>query len=118
MIEIDYFRVPDLIASEEFRSRIIEAMKKSAVKHGQEIETMRNQGHEIERGDFEVRADLMIMRCEYLIAREVGVDFKAAEDGDQMTFVYDHRDYLFTLLQRIVTVEAFTHALNELRAKK
>jgi len=106
MIAINFDKVADAIASQEFKQELCEACKNSTLRHASELHKIPKSHKEIDSFDYNVRADLVIMRLMSLVAERV-CDGMNDEDPiePKMHFIYKNSEYLFELLEKILSAD-------------
>ena len=106
MIAINFDKVADAIASQEFKQELCEACKNSTLRHASELHKIPKSHKEIDSFDYNVRADLVIMRLMSLVAERVcdGLDDEKNIEM-KMTFIFKKSEYLFELLTKILSAD-------------
>jgi len=106
MIKINFDKVADALASEEFKKELCEACKSSTKKHASELHKIPEECEEIDSFEYNVRADLVILRLMSLIAERIcdGMDDEE-EIEPKMNFIFRKSEYLFELLEKILSAD-------------
>lgn len=114
MIEINFDKVAEALASEEFKKKLCDACAKSTLRHASELHKTSEECEETDSFEYNVRADLVIMRLVSLIAERV-CDGMNDEDPiePKMTFIFKNYEYLFGLLQRILSADELLERVKE-----
>jgi hypothetical protein len=105
MIEINFDKVADAMASEEFKKELCEACKVSTEKHASELQLHPDFCDVIDSFEYDVHADLVILRLMSLVAERIcdGIDEEKIELT--MTFIFENSEYLFELLEKILSAD-------------
>jgi len=106
MIEINFDKVAEAIASQEFKQELCEACKSSALRHASEIYKIPERHEEIDSLEYDVRSDLVILRLMSLVAERICDGMNEEENIEmKMTFIFNKSEYLFELLTKIVSAD-------------
>lgn len=106
MIKINFDKVADAMASEEFKKELCDACAKSTLRHASELHKIPEECEETDSFEYNVRADLVIMRLVSLVAERIS-DGMNDEDPiePKMTFIFKNYEYLFELLEKILSAD-------------
>ena len=106
MIEINFDKVADAMASKEFKKELCEACKFSTEKHASELHKIPEECEEIDSFEYNVRADLVILRLMSLIAERIcdGLDDEESMEL-KMAFILKNSEYLFELLEKLLSAD-------------
>lgn len=105
-IKINFDKVADALASQSFKLELCEACKTSTEKHASELHKIPEKAEAIDSFEYNVRADMVILRLMSLVAERI-CDGMNDEDPiePKMTFIFKKSDYLFELLERILSAD-------------
>jgi len=106
MIKLNFDKVADALASEEFKKELCEACKNSTLRHASELFKTPESHEEIDSLEYDVRSDLVILRLMSLVAERICDGMNGEENIEtKMTFVFNKSEYLFELLTKIVSAD-------------
>jgi len=106
MIEINFDKVAEAIASQEFKQELFEACKNSTLRHASELHKIPEKHEEIDSFEYNVRSDLTILRLMSLVAERICDGLNEEENIEtKMTFIFNKSEYLFNLLTKIVSAD-------------
>jgi len=106
MIEINFDKVADALASEEFKKELCDACAKSTLRHASELYKIPEEAEVIDDLEYNVRADMVILRLMSLVAERIcnGMDDEENIES-KMTFILKKSGYLFELLEKILSAD-------------
>lgn len=106
MIKINFDKVADALASEEFKKELCDACAKATLRHASELHKVPEDCEETDSFEYNVRADLVILRLMSLVAERI-CDGMNDEDPiePKMNFIYKKSEYLFELLEKILSAD-------------
>ena len=106
MIKINFDKVADALASEEFKEELCEACKNSTLRHASELHKIPEEYEEIDSLEYNVRSDLVILQLMSLVAERICDGMNDEENIEsKMTFIFKKSAYLFELLEKILSAE-------------
>jgi len=106
MIEINFDKVAEAIASQEFKKELCEACKDSTLRHASAFFKTPESHEEIDSLEYDVRSDLVILRLMSLVAERICDGLNEEENIEtKMTFIFNKSEYLFNLLTKIVSAD-------------
>ena len=106
MIKINFDKVADALASEEFKEELCEACKNSTLRHASELHKIPEECEAIDSFEYNIRADTVILRLMSLVAERI-CDGMNDEDPiePKMNFIFKKSEYLFELLEKILSAD-------------
>lgn len=106
MIKLNFDKVAEALASQEFKQELFEACKNSTLRHASELHKIPDKQEKIDSFEYNVRADLVILRLMSLVVERI-CDGMDDEDNieSKMTFIFNKSEYLFELLTKIISAD-------------
>lgn len=106
MIKINFDKVAEALASEDFKEELCEACKNSTLRHASELHKIPEEREEIDGFEYNIRADMVILRLMSLVAERIcdGMDDEENIES-KMNFIFKKSEYFFELLEKILSAD-------------